>query len=90
MNIDDLELERVWRWTGERLTAAEKRQRLQLEVVRIDTLAPVTLRSPERDQRQGIDQLAIEQPPSLTINSSPSPECDTRLPTKKKKPKEQR
>jgi hypothetical protein len=89
MTIDELELERVWRWTGEHLTADEKAQRLQLELVRIDTLASVTLRSPARDQRQGLVQLEIQSPPDQRI-APPSPECDTRLPTTKKKPKERR
>lgn len=89
MNIDELELERVWRWTGEHLTADEKRQRIQAEAVRMNTLAPVTLRSPERDQRQGLVQLELQSPPDHR-SAPPSPECDTRLPTTKKKPKERR
>jgi hypothetical protein len=56
---DPLELERVWRWTGEQLTDDQKLRRIQAEAVRINTLAPVTLRSPEQDQRQGLVQLAI-------------------------------
>jgi hypothetical protein len=80
---EPLELERVWRWTGEQLTADEKLRRIQAEAVRIKTLAPVTLRSPEQDQRQGLDQLTISPP----FRSS-STECETRLPTNKRRSKE--
>jgi hypothetical protein len=81
---NELELERVWRWTGEQLTAGDKLQRIQAEAVRINTLAPVTLRSPEQDQRQGLVQLAIF-PLSLGL---PSTECEARLPTNKRRSKE--
>jgi len=83
---NELELERVWRWTGEPISADEKLQRIQAEAVRINTLAPVTLRSPEQDKRQGLDRLAIF-PLSL---GSPSTECETRLPTNKRRSKERR
>lgn len=77
---DPLELERVWRWTGERLTANQKLERIQAEAVRINTLAPVTLRSPEQHLRQGLVQLAIC--PLLPDREAPSAKLGCR-PNKK-------
>ncbi len=74
--IDELEMERVARWTGQRVTPEQFHAILENERTKLNTLASEALRSQTRDQRQ--DEIALGFAPispatgSITRLSTPT------------------